>query len=332
MASSDFDSDIDSFGNGPTIDEQATAWFVRLRSGSLSENDRQAFESWLRQSQAHALAFEEACQLWDDEALKLAAASAAGLAAVSTVLHGQPLSKNRSSWRWGAVAATCAVLMIAAYQLDIVVRLLADHRTATGEQLKIQLPDHSLATLNTRSAIAVNFDGTSRRVGLLDGEAFFQVEPDRNRPFVVEGQQIFSRAVGTKFLVRIQPREIRVTVVEGMVELAPAAGGWAPVQLTAGRQATADIYAAGPVREVNLETETAWLRGRLVFENTKLSDVIEEIRRYHKGVIVIWSPTIGNIRVSGSYALSDLDGILTTLAETLPIRIARIGNRVAALF
>lgn len=332
MALSDSDSDIDPFGGHATIDEQATAWFVRLRSGSLSEEDRQTFESWRRQSDAHALAFEEACQLWDDEALKLAAASAAGMTSVSSVLQSRTLAKGRPIWQWWMVAATCAVLMVAAYQLDIIVRLSADHRTSTGEQLEIQLPDHSLATLNTRSAIAVNFDGTSRTVRLLDGEAYFEVEPDRERPFMVEGQQILSRAVGTKFLVRRKLGDIRVTVVEGTVELAPAAGGWEPIQLTAGRQAIADTHAVGTVREVDLSTEMAWLRRRLVFENAKLSDVIDEIRRYHQGVILIWSPTIGDIRVSGSYTLNDLDGILTTLAQTLPIRMARLGSRVIALF
>lgn len=332
MAPSDSDSDIDPFGSGTTIDEQATAWFVRLRSGSLSEEERRAFESWRQQSQAHALAFDEVRRLWDDEALKAAAAAAAGMGDVSPVPQRRIPPRNRPFWRWGAVAAACVLVVIVTYQLDIVVRLTADHRTAIGEQLEIQLPDRSTATLNTRSAIAINFDGTSRKIRLLDGEAFFQVEPDRDRPFVVEGQQILSRAVGTKFLVRRQPKDIRVTVVEGMVELAPAAGEWKPIQLTAGRQATADTHAAGSVREVNLPTETAWLRGRLVFENAKLSEVIDEIRRYHKGVIVIWSPTIGDIRVSGSYTLNDLDEILTTLAQTLPIRMARLGNRVAALF
>jgi len=332
MAPSDSDSDIDCFGSGTTIDEQATAWFVRLRSGSLSEKDRQAFESWLRQSQAHARAFDEACRLWDDEALKRAAISAANMAAVSPVPQHRTSSRTGPFWRWGAAAVACAAVVVTVYQLDIVVRLSADHRTVTGEQLEIQLPDHSTATLNTRSAIAVHFDGTSRKVRLLDGEAFFQVEPDRDRPFMVEGQQIFSRAVGTKFLVRRQPKAVSVTVVEGVVELAPARGGWKPVRLTAGRQATADIHTAGPVREVDLSAETAWLRGRLVFENARLSDVIDEIRRYHNGVIVVWNPTIGDIRVSGSYTLNDLDGILTTLAQTLPIRMARIGNHVAALF
>ncbi|BFU93564.1 MAG: hypothetical protein NTNFB02_02860 [Nitrospira sp.] len=231
-----------------------------------------------------------------------------------------------------AVATVCAIAILVVYQLDIVVRLKADHRTATGEQLQIELPDRSIATLNTKSAIAVSFDGMARKVWLLDGEAFFQIQPDRDRPFLVEGQQIVSRAVGTKFLVRRQSNEIRVTVVEGIVELASTEGGWEPIQLTAGQQTAVDSHVMGPVREVDVQSATAWLRGRLVFENLPLTEVIDELRRYHRGVIVIWGPTVGDIRVSGSYTLTDPDEILTTLAQTLPIHMARLGSRVVALF
>jgi ferric-dicitrate binding protein FerR (iron transport regulator) len=43
-------------------------------------------------------------------------------------------------------------------------------------------------------------------------------------------------------------------------------------------------------------------------------------------------PSIREVRVSGSYTIADPDGILTTLAQTLPIRIARLTDRVAVLF
>ncbi|MDF0643712.1 MAG: FecR domain-containing protein [Nitrospira sp.] len=249
-----------------------------------------------------------------------------------------PLTQRRTSartrriWHWGALATACAVAIVVAYQLDIVVRLKADHRTATGEQLQIELPDRSTATLNTKSAIAVNFDGMARKVRLLDGEAFFQVEPDQDRPFLVEGQQIVSRAVSTKFLVRRQSDEIRVTVVEGIVELASTEGGWEPIQLTAGQQTAVDSHVMGPIRQVDVQAATAWLRGRLMFENVRLAEVIDEIRRYHRGVIVIWGPTLGDMRVSGSYTLTDPDEILATLAQTLPIHMAHLGSRVVALF
>lgn len=332
MTPEDSDSDIDPSGSGTTIDEQALAWFVRLRSDSLSQEDRRAFESWRRQSSAHALAFDEVSRLWDDHALKAAAESAAAVGSGFPSTQRWAFPQNRQIWQWAGVAVACTLVIVLAYRLDLVVRLTADHRTATGEQLQVELPDRSTATLNTGSAIAVNFDGLTRKVRLLDGEAFFEVETDRDRPFVVEGRQIFSRAVGTKFVVHRQSRGIRVTVVEGIVELAPSEGGWEPIRLTAGRQAIADSHAVGPVQEVNLATTTAWLRGRLVFENAKLSEVIEELRRYHHGIIWILDPSIREVRVSGSYTLADPDGILTTLAQTLPIRIARLTDRVAVLF
>lgn len=175
MTPSDSDSDIDSSsGIGRTLEEQAIAWFVRLRSDTLPEEDRRAFESWRRQNPAHALAFDEVCRLWDDPSLKAAAASAAAVEALLPLTQRRTSARTRRIWHWGALATACAVAIVVAYQLDIVVRLKADHRTATGEQLQIELPDRSTATLNTKSAIAVNFDGMARKVRLLDGEAFFR--------------------------------------------------------------------------------------------------------------------------------------------------------------
>lgn len=196
----------------------------------------------------------------------------------------------------------------------------------------VQLSDRSRVTLNAQSAIDEAFDESTRRVRLLKGEAFFQVTHDQHKPFLVDGGGVAARAVGTAFVIRKESDGIRVTVAEGIVELAPLLPAWPAMRLTAGQQVSVATDKAGPVREVDVRQTTAWLKGRLVVEDARLGDVIEELRRYHPGMIYVWDRSLSEIRVSGSYNLADPTAVLLALTETLPVRMARVTDYIVVLF
>lgn len=319
-------------GDESLLAEEAIAWFTRLRSVQCSAEERRAFESWRTQSPAHTIAFDEAGVLWNDPALGSAAAQRAY---TSGVVHGGGRA-SPGSFRWlarfAAAAAVTGLLVTAGFQLDLPLRLTSDYRTSTGERQVVQLSDRSTVTLNTRSAISAAFDAASRRVHLLKGEAFFQVAHDTEKAFAVDSRHIITRAVGTEFLVREEPDGIRVTVIEGIVELAPAQPGWTPIRLSVGQQVSVGALGPGPVREIDVASATAWLRGRLVVDDARLGDVLDELRRYHPGMIQVWNSGVNDIRVSGSYNLTDPAQVVTTLAQTLSIRMARFTDRVVILF
>lgn len=312
--------------------EEAIAWFVRLRSEQCSAEERRAFESWRTQSPVHTIAFDEACALWNDPALGAAAAQRAHASGVA----GDNGRASPGSFRWlarlAAAAAVAGVLVTVGLQLDIPFRLTSDYNTSTGERQVVQLSDRSTVTLNTRSAISAEFDVASRRVHLLKGEAFFQVAHDAAKAFVVDSRHITTRAVGTEFLVREESEGVRVTVIEGIVELAPDQPGWTPIRLSLGQQVSVGAKGPGSVHEIDIASATAWLRGRLVVDDMRLGNVLDELRRYHPGTIQVWNSAVNDIRVSGSYNLADPAGVLTTLAQTLPLRMARITDRVVILF
>lgn len=332
---SDFDDlqiDQTVTGQESLLSEEAMAWFARLRSECCSADERQAFESWRTKSPAHARAFDEACALWNDPALLAAASESAHTSGQVARSETTRSRSPRRLMRFALAASVAGLLIIVGLQLEIPLWLASDYRTLTGERQVVRLPDHSTVTLNTRSAMSAEFDATSRRVHLLKGEAFFQVAPDKQRAFVVDSRRITTRAVGTAFLVREEPDGVRVTVTEGVVELAPSRLSWLPVQLTAGQQVSVGSAGPGSVRAVDLGQATAWLRGRLVVEDAPLSDVLDDLRRYHSGTIQVWNSSVNDIRVSGSYNLIDPAGVLTTLVQTLPVRMARITDRIIILF
>lgn len=304
--------------SGPA--DEAIRWFARRSSGEMSERERSEFEVWRRRSPANEQAFAEICRLWDKPELMEAAGT--------LVQRGETTRSEvpRRSWSWAtAAAAALIIISAAAYQLDIILWVEADHITKPGERQTITLADRSTVTLNTSSAIAWETRQDSRRVRLLKGEALFKVQPDPTRPFLVEHGTLVARAVGTAFVVREQRDTLSVSVVEGVVSVeSPEAS---PVTITAGQQAT--VNAAGiSVETVDMEVSLAWLQGRLVFENTPFDQVIEEISRYHSGYIGIWNPVLTHLSVSGSYNLSNPSNILATLTKTLPVQMTRITDRL----
>jgi transmembrane sensor len=210
--------------------------------------------------------------------------------------------------------------------------LQADYRTATGEQRTVRLQDRSSIVLNTNTALSASVEGPVRRVRLFKGEALFRVHHDPDRPFIVEYEGHVVRVLGTEFLVRERDHMITVTVVRGIVEVGTSDSAAASsTQLTAGQQVSAGLGGRGIPHEVDPDDFTAWTARRLRVTNVPLSDVIEDIQRYHPGIIWIWNPAIGRIRVTGIYDLSDPGRTLNVLAGTLPIRMDQLTDRFVLL-
>lgn len=72
---------------------------------------------------------------------------------------------------------------------------------------------------------------------------------------------------------------------------------------------------------------TAWQRGKLIFEATPLSVVIDEINRYRPGRVVLLNETLSRHPVSGVFDLHRLDAALSTIEQTLPVTTYRLFDR-----
>lgn len=322
--------DLPSNDQAVNVRQEAVAWLARLSDREATAEDRRAFECWQSQSAAHARAYDKIARVWGDRTLDSAALSVVrdGLASCEIRVP----AGGRGRRRVLAFAACLVALILGAIYFDLATRLQADYQTARGERRTVRLPDQSLVTLNTHTAIATAFDGTVRRVRLLRGEAFFKVQHDPNRPFIVEAAETATRAVGTEFVVRHRPGSDRVTVLDGVVEVSSHDAGRATERLSAGRMVETEQGRLSPARPVDLSTASAWLQGLLIVDEVPLAQVIEEVRRYHPGTIVLWNQQIGQQRVTGTYNLEDPSKILFHLSKTFPLQSIGLGDRVVILF
>ncbi len=170
-----------------------------------------------------------------------------------------------------------------------------------------------------------------RRLTLHRGEAFFTVAPDTARPFEVTAGNGTIQALGTAFNVRTEPDRVTVTVTEHSIRIKTLVKQEAEAR--AGEQISYDqdgrigqIVSADPSRTL------AWQRHRLVFENQPLPNVLEELGRYRSGWIVLRDPSLRRLSVTGVFDTRHPDHILTAIEESLPIRSAKLTDRLILLY
>jgi transmembrane sensor len=307
--------------------KEAVAWVIRVQNDGLSPEDRRAFEVWQAQTPQHARMYRKVSRVWESSELSAAAAVVAG--SWPSWLN----AKGALPLRWSVVPVACfALVVVLAYHFDVATRWQSDYRTESGERRTVELPDRSMATLNTQSAIALSFDGTVRRIRLLKGEVFFNVRHDSEREFIVESAGTAVRAVGTAFVVRAKSSREHITVLEGTVEVDSKDETASPVAVTAGSQIQMENGRVGPAYPVNVPTASAWLQGRLVVNGVPFASVLDELRRYHPGMIILWNQAVAETNVTGTYHVDDPVVALKLLAKTVPISMIGLTDRLILLF
>lgn len=312
---------------GPnTVDDDAVAWFVRLRDEESSEADRAAFAAWLKASPAHERAWRELEAVWGALDAVVVPKPAA---APNVVTNNLALRRRRPPWRPLAVAAMLLLAVTVAWRL-LPAGLLADHRTGIGERRVVALADGTRIELGPASAIDVDLSDARRAITLVAGEAFFTVAPDTARPFMVSAGQGQVAVLGTAFDVKIgQSETVSVVVTESKV--AVSAAGSRAVGVSAGQEVSYDRNGVSAVRPADLDAAQAWRQDQLVFHDAPLDTVLSELRRYRGGTIQLLGGEPGKRRITAVFDARRPDAALETIAHNLDLRLLRATNYFAAL-
>ena len=325
--------------------ETAAAWIVRLDVG-LTGDEKARLLEWLDADPKHRAALFELAAVWDGLDV---------LAELSTLFPLEPAVPRRASrltGRWAITVSAAGLVAIAViaglflYQrphgdaaaADAAVRF----ETEVGGYDTERLADGSVVTLNTDTALSVEYTSGERRVILERGEAYFQVAEDPARPFAAWVGGRIVQAVGTAFNIRLAPDgDVEVTVTDGRVKLLDAAqapatertASPAPFDTTLieGEVALLDEAASPRVmpritrlapNEVDIKI--AWQRGMLIFEGEPLDAVLTEVMRYTTTEFVLEDEKLGDVRVGGYFRAGDVEGLLIALHENFEIGSERV--------
>lgn len=322
-------------------DLEAAAWFARVRAGELSEGESRRFEAWLSAMPGNRDRFQAMERAWSATAVAAGDEDVRAMRAAALSAGGHTVRP----WQW--VAAAAAVLFVAGAAVMLssgtplrnrVQGVLAPverphlYSTAVGERSTITLEDGSTLALNTETQLRVEYGAASRTITLLAGQALFEVAKDPRRPFIVNagGRRIV--AVGTSFDVRVDRDAMRITLIEGRVNVEeptpvesgnPAAGTRRRAKLEAGQQLVAALGSPGEdrIRSANVEKVTSWREGRAMFENEALSAAVAEMNRYSARKIQVLDPTLGELRISGTFVTGNPVNFVKALGEYFPVDV-----------
>ncbi len=214
------------------------------------------------------------------------------------ILHFRKLRKKQQAFsRLLKIAALFLVAFISAvitYQVapqtvqgpEVVEPIFNEIATNAAERANIELGDGSRVMLNAASRLTIpeRFSQHKREVQL-QGQAFFDIRSDRNRPFYIRTGKAVVEVVGTSFDIRSYPDEedMIVAVREGTVELKRLddpdnrlivnEGYFGQVSKTNGKLALAMFD--DPLHYFG------WMEGRLIFNETPMTDVFRQIERWY---------------------------------------------------
>ncbi|THV12760.1 FecR family protein [Rhizobium rhizophilum] len=301
--------------------DEAMDWFMRLRDAPAEPELFRQWEAWLQTSDAHAAAWTRICRSWAALGERTACPPAS-----TRAVHRAGMLPRRVSRRGlglATAALLCAGLTAAIFGPFLQTRLEADFHTGAGQTQVVMLADGSRVTLAPQTALAEDFDSQSRQVRLLAGEAFFEVERDATRPFVVAARDASVRVLGTAFGVRDTGQGTRVELAHGAITLTLGrATGGQEIALAPGDVVTVDRRLGRAERSQVDPAEIAlWREGSLSVTNQTFGDVVSLIQRQSHAWIVVADSTISSLRVTGLYDLHDPDKALDALAAPFDLKV-----------
>lgn len=293
---------------------EAADWFAVLGSGQVTKSETEQWQTWLHAHPDHQVAWAKV-EFFTHKFQDLPPHAA------SAALNQPDLYRRRTLKTLailGALGMSSWHVSRGRYLQD----WTADYRTPLGASKTIILADGSKVTLDTDSALNIEFTSELRCLQLVVGEIYIETAPDivsPSRPLVVDTQDGRVRALGTRFSVRQQAGNSQVTVYSDAVEIQPTQAGISKLILKAGQTTHFTPHQINAVAAISAE-RPAWTQGILLADNLPLSEFLLQLNRYRHGYVTC-DPQIADLRIVGAFPLNNTDRILATLAETLPVTI-----------
>ena len=183
-----------------------------------------------------------------------------------------------------------------------------------GGEYKIVLADGSQVWINSQSVLEFPacFVGKERRVRL-QGEAYFEVTKNVERPFIVDMGNKEIRVLGTSFNVNDYDGKFVTTLVSGKVQVFVNDKDYVLTSSMQVRVEGDDVF----VEEVDVREFTAWKDGLFVFKKQKLREVMDILSRWYDVDVFYQNLELQNLHFTGTIQRhSEISGILKFLEKT----------------
>lgn len=299
--------------------QEAIDWEVRLRSGEVSQEERDAFTAWRHADPAH----EEAWTRLQQRLGRLSALRGTSGVAVRKALD-EPSRNRRRLVKAGAGVAAAVLAGVGTRQLVSAWALDADYHNGHAAPQRIALDGDIPVTAGAAARVYAG-ERAQGDIYLAAGQIATDAGRRGYQPLVVTTRDGMVRAERARVsvdvlrlhtVVAVQGGDAVLTVHQGRRLRVPDGSAWS---LSAGQiarmpETSADIF--------------SWTRGTLVVLDRAVPDVVETLGRYFGGYIRFPQAALSR-RVSGVFPLNDVEGALQQLAESLGFSLKLYGNVLA---
>ncbi len=304
-------------------------------AGETAPAEEQIIETWLQESLENQQYFDGLQRLWTQVPMSRILRPVDTESALQKVKTQRGTEFHRAPARripmraWMSAAAALAVIIAAVFFFYQPADTSTVQIAATESTLTDTLTDGSVVVLNRQSGLSItgNFNQKERRMRLR-GEAFFQVAPNTEKPFVIEVEQLEVKVVGTEFNVdnRSVAGQVTVTVTSGKVQLR---SGTVILLLVAGEQAVYEAKSGTITRSPKADQNVlAYKNKTFAYDATPLSEVIRQLSDVYEVDISLRNKDLEKCLLYARYDHLELDRVLELIADSFSLTVERKDGKV----
>ncbi len=292
--------------------------------GMLTTEENHRVEEWMKQSEENRRMVKQIHTLYLAAGTKVAMEKVdteKALAKVSRKLWPQkPGIHNTLLWIQ-RIAAILFIPLLITYIIQtgktepVPIRQM-EVRTNPGMTTTVNLPDGTVAYLNSETTLTYPsmFTGNSREVSL-DGEAYFMVQKDQEKKFIVSTpHQSGIEVLGTHFNIDAYAADnhISTTLVEGKVKFNYNNNNQTrSITLAPGDKLIYDVESAKTtLMKTTGESESAWKDGKIVFANTAMKDALRMLEKRYNVEFTVKNAKLLDNSFTGTFTHQRLERIL----------------------
>lgn len=314
--------------------------FKRYINGLYTRTDVKALCHTLRSEEGYQKIEKEMDEVWKETELPVDLPDNNELykkEAQALLTHINKKKKNFSLSPLLKYAAIIALMItiglgiysVRSYRADKVILAYTEVIVKNGKQEQVTLPDGTIVTLNAGTTLRYPKDFTANtRLVEMDGEAFFNVKRDENKPFIVRTHDADIKVLGTSFNVKAyqEDEQLAVSVKTGKVQVDMPE---TQMRLLPNEQITVNKVSGEIVKKSEDAAKvTAWIKGGLYFNRTPIHSVVRDLERMYNTTIELDPQTTFDDYMYGEHDNSSLDAVLNAIQYATGIQHKRVDDRI----
>lgn len=322
---------------------------IKFLTGNCSEAEKQQMEQWLAFSAQNKKEFERMQQIYSKAGIHIEQKEFDTEKALLNVQHRILLAekftskqsrKKRSFAYYTRIAAAVTIFMLAGFASIFIFRStpkieVIASSTEHGQKQTVELPDGTKVYLNSESVLSYsNQFGKDNREVSFNGEAFFEVAHNADKPFIVKTKHIGVQVLGTTFNFRAfeEKGDYQLDLKTGKVLFysihAESGEKMEQIILNPGEKATYLTSLNSILKQKSINANyMGWHTGILEFANCPLDEVVDAIETSYN-VDIELDPVLASNKLTARFQNQKLESIFETLQTIFNCKIEKEGETI----